>query len=113
MKGFSLHDFIYQVKHELLDAQEQHEGEEGFLRLAAVELEVSVAVKKAGNGKMSIKVVEIGGTAGRDDTHRVKLAFTVSRWGAFTPRVSKGDEYFADTPLGEGDLKITEGNIGL
>jgi hypothetical protein len=77
MSSLSLEEFIYQVKRELLEAQEKHEGELAFLELQKVELEVSLVVSKKANGKVSVYVAEIGSDISTEQVQRVKLAFDV------------------------------------
>ena len=77
MSSLSLEEFIYQVKRELLEAQEKHEGELAFLELGKVELEVSLVVSKKANGKVSVYVAEIGSDISREQVQRVKLTFDV------------------------------------
>ena len=77
MSSLSLEEFIYQVKRELLEAQEKHEGELAFMELQKVELEVSLVVSKKANGKVSVYVAEIGSDISTEQVQRVKLAFDV------------------------------------
>jgi aspartate-semialdehyde dehydrogenase len=77
MDKLSLEEFIYQVKHELLEAQKKHEGEHAYFELQRVEFEVSVAVNRAGSGKVNIYVAELGADVAKELTHVVKLAFDI------------------------------------
>jgi Trypsin-co-occurring domain 2 len=77
MSSLSLEEFIYQVKRELLEAQGKHEGEQAFLELQKVELEVSLVVSKKANGKVSVYVAEIGSDISTEQVQRVRLAFDV------------------------------------
>ncbi len=77
MSSLSLEEFIYQVKRELLEAQEKHEGEQAFLELQKVELEVSLVVSKKANGKVSVYVAEVGTDISTEQVQRVRLAFDV------------------------------------
>jgi hypothetical protein len=77
MNPLSLEEFIYQVKRELLEAQEKHEEELAFLELQNVEIEVSLAVTKEANGKVTVYVAEIGSDVSREQAQRVRLAFNV------------------------------------
>ena len=60
MDKMSLEEFIYQVKQELLEAQNKHEGEFAYFSLQTVDVEVSVAVTREGSGKVNIYVAELG-----------------------------------------------------
>jgi hypothetical protein len=73
----SLEEFIYQVKRELLEAQEKHEGESAYLELQNVELEVSLVVSKKANGKVNVYVAEIGSDISKEQVQKVRLAFNV------------------------------------
>jgi len=77
MSSLSLEEFIYQVKRELLEAQEKHEGEPAYLELQKVELEVSLVVSKTANGKVKVYVAEIGADISKEQVQRVRLAFNV------------------------------------
>ena len=77
MSSLKLEEFIYQVKRELLDAQEKHEGEPAYLELQTVELEVSLVVNKTANGKVSVYVAEIGSDVSKEHVQRVRMAFNV------------------------------------
>lgn len=77
MSSLKLEEFIYQVKRELLDAQEKHEGEPAYLELQTVELEVSLLVNKTANGKVSVYVAEIGSDVSKEQVQRVRMAFNV------------------------------------
>jgi hypothetical protein len=78
-----LEEFVYQVKQELLEAQEKHKGERGFLELQSVDLEVKVTTSYSAEGKAKLEfwvvnLGEAGGKYGRDDVHTVKLSFRVA-----------------------------------
>ncbi len=77
MDKLSLEEFIYQVKQELLEAQNKHEGEFAYFNLQNVEIEVSVAVNREGSGKVNIYVAELGADVARELTHTVKLSFNI------------------------------------
>ena len=77
MNQLSLEEFIYQVKRELLEAQERHEGESAYLELQNVELEVSLAVSKKADGKVNVYVAEIGADISKEQVQKVRLAFNV------------------------------------
>ena len=77
MDKLSFEEFIYQVKHELLDAQKKHEGEFSYFELQKVELEVTLAVNRTGKGKVNIYVAELGANVAKELTHVVKLAFDI------------------------------------
>ncbi|HEX5716847.1 MAG TPA: trypco2 family protein [Thermoanaerobaculia bacterium] len=77
MSSLRLEEFIYQVKRELLDAQEKHEGEPAYLELQKVEIEVSLLVNKTANGKVSVYVAEIGSDVSKEQVQRVRMAFNV------------------------------------
>jgi hypothetical protein len=77
MEKLSLEEFIYQVKHELLDAQQKHAGEDAYFDLKQVELEASVTATKSADGGISIKVVSVGGSLAKERVHTVKLTFGV------------------------------------
>jgi NTP-dependent ternary system trypsin peptidase co-occuring protein len=77
MSSLSLEEFIYQVKRELLEAQQKHEGEPVYLELQKVELEVSVTVTKTARGKVNIYVADLGSDVAKDHAQRVKLEFEV------------------------------------
>ncbi len=85
MDKLSLEEFIYQVKRELLEAQKQHEGEQAYLELQRVELEVSVAASRTGSGKVNIYVAELGAEVAKELTHVVKLAFDVVPYSVAKP----------------------------
>ncbi len=89
MDKLSLEEFIYQVKRELLEAQKQHEGEQAYLKLQRVELEVSIAANRTGSGKVNIYVAELGAEVAKELTHVVKLAFDVVPYSA---QASSGDK---------------------
>jgi hypothetical protein len=74
MNQLSLEEFIYQVKRELLEAQEKHEGESAYLELQNVELEVSLVVSKKANGKVTVYVAEIGSDISKEQVQKVKLS---------------------------------------
>jgi len=77
MNRLSLEEFIYQVKRELLGAQEMHEGESAFLELQNVELEVSLVVNKKAAGKVDVWVAEFGSDISKERIQKVRLAFKV------------------------------------
>lgn len=77
MNQLSLEEFIYQVKRELLEAQEKHEGESAYLELQNVELEVSLGVSKKANGKVTVYVAEVGSDISKEQVQKVKLAFKI------------------------------------
>lgn len=68
-----LGDFIYQVKDELLRAQKERQGEEGYLELHDVELEVTIGATYGGDGRINIQVLQLGSKLERVYTHKVKL----------------------------------------
>lgn len=77
-----LRELIEQIREDLL-APGQASGTENdspFLFVEEVNIEVDVMVSKEadGSGKVSIKVVELGGGVGRTDqkTHRIKVKMT-------------------------------------
>ena len=83
-KRFKLQDFIYQVKKEILQAQEDHEGEPALFELETVELEVKVATTYSaeGKGKLEFWVInrgEIGGKVARENVHTVKLSMKIAK----------------------------------
>lgn len=75
----TLSDLIDQVREELLTPRHQ-EGATPFLFVDEVELELNVSVSKKveGSGKVSIKVIEVGGGGGKTDqqTHRITVKMT-------------------------------------
>ena len=66
-------EFIERVKQELLDYQEKHEGEEGWLLLDTLELTMNIGTTVEGKGGIQIYVVELGGGATVEETHSLKL----------------------------------------
>lgn len=86
MKTLNLEKLIYQVKKELLSAQQKHEGEMALFRLCEVEMDVSVTAENNASGGVDLYVVELGGEASTAQTHSVKLKFSLeSEKRAATP----------------------------
>lgn len=77
MKTLNLEKLIYQVKKELLSAQQNHEGEMALFRLSEVEMDVSITAEYNASGGIDLHVVELGGEASTAHTHSVKLKFSL------------------------------------
>ena len=73
----NLEEFIYQVRKELLDAQEKHKGELGYFELKNVELEVTVTAERTSEGILNLHVVQIGSDVSKAHVHSVKLTFSI------------------------------------
>ncbi len=79
-KRLKLEDLIYQVKSELLEAQQKHAGEKAFLELDTIEMEVKVATTVSGKGTVDVWVLKFGELGGgRENTHTVRLSFKVAK----------------------------------
>jgi Trypsin-co-occurring domain 2 len=71
-----LADLIEQVKRELLSTEVTTSSETPMFSVDEVTLELQVTVSKEGTGGLKIYVVELGGSAGRDDVQTVKVTLT-------------------------------------
>jgi hypothetical protein len=77
VNSLSLENFIYTVKKELLDSQQKHEDELAYFNLEKVDLEVNVTTKLGGDGKINVAVAQLGSKISRDNTHVVRLSFSI------------------------------------
>lgn len=103
MRNLNLEEFVYQVKKELLEAQEKHKGEPGYFSLRDVELELSVAAKYSGEGKLSLQVVQIGSEVAGEHVHKVKLTFDLV--GPSIPKLMSQSIGGSYAPMGLPDVE--------
>lgn len=74
MKGrISIKDFIHRVKAELVEAQDR--TDKPFYELTDVELEIGFALEAQGSAGFQLYVIEFGGGAKAQQTHKVTLKF--------------------------------------
>ena len=75
MKGrISIKDFIHRVKSELVEAQDQ--TGDPFYELTEVTLEVAFALEAVGKAGFDLYVIEFGGEAKAQQSHKVVLKLT-------------------------------------
>jgi hypothetical protein len=80
-KPIGLAELIYQVKRELLSSDGREEDPVPLFAVDEIELEVAVTVSREGQAGINIQVLNVGGSASREDaqTVRVKLKPLLSR----------------------------------
>ena len=78
MQSLKIDQFINQVKEELLESQQEHQGKLALFKLDTVELEITIGANYAGDGKIDLKVVELGSGIEKHHTHSVKLSFRLT-----------------------------------
>lgn len=103
MAGLTLERFIYQVKKELLEAQEKHQHELGFFSLQNVELEIRVAGTYEGDGKVNLSVVEKGSDISKNHTHSVRLTFGIVPEFEQPPIESPSDQFELESDATDAD----------
>lgn len=109
-----LDDFIYEIKRQLLEAQQKHCGEPAFFDLQNVELEVKVTTSYSAEakGKLEFWVVslgEVGAKTTQDSTHTVKLTFQVQ-----SPALPASSRVVPEKGIHVGSsIVVDKGGIGL
>ena len=80
-KPIGLAELIYQVKRELLNPDSRTDDPVPLFAVDEIELEVAVTVSREGQAGINIQVLNVGGSASREDaqTVRVKLKPLLSR----------------------------------
>ena len=80
-KPIGLSELIYQVKRELLSSGSREDDPVPLFAVDEIELEVAVTVSREGQAGINIQVLNVGGSASREDaqTVRVKLKPLLSR----------------------------------
>ena len=71
--SIGLADFIAQVRAELMQPEAESVNAPKLLMVEEVELQIQVGVTRQANGGLNVQVVQLGGSAKRDDVHTVKV----------------------------------------
>ncbi|GAA1405457.1 trypco2 family protein [Catellatospora coxensis] len=79
MEIIGLADAVDALRRELAEAQKLGENDPLGFEVGPVEVEFSLVAKKSGGGKVGISfgvIVDVNGSVGREETHRVKVTLT-------------------------------------